>query len=123
MRLIFGSCLAVLIGMPTAFAQDPARACFLFGPAYQLASDTVQWSMTIGQGQSCIRGVKSALATLDQVQLIVPPKSGQVAIEGPGFIYKTSTDFVGKDSFSLSVKGKIANITGTSTILVLVSVR
>jgi len=76
MRLIFGSCLAVLIGMLTAFAQDPARACFLFGPAYQLASDTVQWSMTIGQGQSCIRGVKSALATLDQVQLIVPPKSG-----------------------------------------------
>jgi hypothetical protein len=79
--------------------------------------------MTIGEGQSCIRGVRSAFATLDQIELVVPPKSGQVTIEGPGFIYKTPTAFVGKDSFSLSVTGKIDKVAGKSTILVLVSVK
>jgi hypothetical protein len=79
--------------------------------------------MTIGEGHSCVRGVRSAYATLDAINLLLQPKSGQVALEGPGFIYRSPPNFHGQDSFSLSVTGKMNNVSGSSTILVLVSVK
>lgn len=95
----------------------------LYGPPYQLNADTVTWSMTIGEGQSCVRGVRSAYATLDGIKLLLQPKIGEVVLDGPGFIYRSRSNFSGQDSFSLSVSGKMNNVSGSSTILVLVSVK
>jgi hypothetical protein len=124
MRLILAVSLVGVFGMPAVFAQDFGRACLLNGPTYQLAADTVTWSMTIGEGQRCVRGVRSAYTILDGVKLLLRPKSGQVVLDGPGFIYQSPSNFRGQDSFSLSVTGKTNNnVSGNSTILVLVSVK
>ncbi len=114
---------AVLPAVTPGFAQESGMSCALTGPTYQLASDTVVWSMMIGSGQSCVRGIRSAFVTLDDVKLIAPPQSGQVILQGPGFIYKGGSDFRGEDSFAISVSGKLNRIPGNSTIHVEVSVR
>ena len=105
-------------------AQDPpATSCLLGGPTYYLASDTVQWSMAIASGQTCVRGLRANNTVLDNIELITPPKAGQVRLQGPAFTYKADPDFQGTDSFAFSVSGRINKMTGSSTIQILVSVR
>jgi hypothetical protein len=113
----------MLFAIGSGFAQDFANSCSIYGRSYQLESDTVVWSMTIGSGQSCTRGVRTNQATLDSIKLIAPPQSGQVKLEGPGFVYKANSDFRGDDSFAILVSGKRNRISGTSTIRFAVSVR
>jgi hypothetical protein len=113
---------ALLPAATPGFAQS-GTSCALTGPTYQLASDIVVWSMTVGSGQSCIRGIRSAYVTLDDIKLVTPPQSGQVVLEGPGFVYKGSSDFRGEDSFAISVSGTLNRIPGNSTIRVEVYVR
>jgi hypothetical protein len=110
----------MLFAVGSGFAQN---ACRISAPWYQLASDTVVWSMTIGSGQSCIHGLRLPLVTLDNTKLIAPPESGQVKLEGPGFVYKANSDFRGDDSFTIQVSGINNRISGTSTIRFAVSVR
>src|SRR5213078_66215 len=98
MRIFLTAILALFATLSSGFAQDSRTGCALYGPSYQLSSDTVQWTMTIGSGQSCIRGLKSAFVTLDSVKLVSPPQSGQVKLEGPGFVYKGNSDFRGQDT-------------------------
>jgi hypothetical protein len=114
----------VLFGSINAGAtQEPATSCFLNGPWYWLNSDTVEWRMSLASGQSCLRGVRHNLATLDEIKLISPPQNGHVTVEGPGFVYKSAANFVGQDSFTLEVAGKINKIQGSSTIHILVSLK
>jgi hypothetical protein len=113
----------VFLAIRTAFAQDPSTSCLLYGPTYQLASDTVEWSMTIASGQSCVRGLRTAFVVLDNIKLVSPPQSGQVRLEGPAFVYKGDSNFRGEDSFSISVSGKLNRLAGSSTIRINVSVR
>ena len=101
-RLLLGVTIATALSYP-AIAQDPGTACLLEGPSYRLASDTVAWSMTIGVGRRCIRGLRSAFATIADVKLLAPPKTGEVILAGPGFIYVGKADFRGEDSFTLGV--------------------
>jgi hypothetical protein len=115
-RNTVGLMFAVLVTPIAGFAQDPARACLLYGPSYQLTSETVNWSMNIGSGQSCIRGLRTAVATLDSIKVVVPPQFGQVDLTGPAFIYRSREDFRGEDTFSILVSGKANNISGSSTI-------
>ena|ERR1700722_19673982 len=116
--------VGVLFFTLPGFAQEPsATQCLLWGPAYQLAADTVEWSMSVGSGQSCVRGLRSAFVTLDTIKLVTPPKSGQVVLEGPAFVYKVDPDFHGEDSFAVLVSGKQNRVAGSSTIRVLVSVK
>jgi hypothetical protein len=105
------------------FAQNPERTCFLYGPGYQLISETVGWSMAITSGQACIRGLRSAFSTLDDIKLLAPPQSGSVTLDGPGFIYKSEANFRGSDIFEILVSGKSNNVTGVSTIRVNVEVK
>jgi hypothetical protein len=123
MRLFLSAFVMTLLAARFGFAQDPSISCLLYGPAYQLASDTVEWSMTIASGQSCVRGLRGNLVVLDNVQLITPPQSGQVRLEGPAFIYKGDSNFRGEDSFKILVSGKVNRTVGSSTIRVVVSVR
>jgi hypothetical protein len=103
--------------------QESSNACLLWGPGYQLASDTVEWSMTIASGQSCVRGLRTAFVTLENIKLVTQPKSGQVILEGPAFIYRGESNFHGDDSFAVLVSGKYNRIAGSSTIHIAVSVR
>ena len=114
---------SVLLALFATISSGFAQGCFVYGPPYQLQSDTVVWSMTIGSGQSCTRGLRSVHTTLENIALVVLPRSGQVKLEGPGFMYKGDLDFRGEDSFSFLVSGKLNRIGGSSTIRVVVSVR
>jgi hypothetical protein len=123
MRLLRVVFLAMFVATTSGFAQDPATTCMLYGPPYQLASDTVVWSMTVGSGQSCIRGLRISWVTLDSAKVVTPPQFGQVKIEGWGFVYKIGNDFKGEDSFAILVSGRLNKINGSSTIQIVVSVR
>jgi hypothetical protein len=121
-RLFLSIFLVIWLAAP-GFGQESSNACLLWGPGYQLASDTVAWSMTIASGHSCVRGLRTAYVTLDDVKVVTQPKSGQVILEGPAFIYKGDSNFRGDDSFDVLVSGKYNRIAGSSTIHVAVSVR
>jgi hypothetical protein len=123
MRIIPSVFLVIFLAVRSAFAQDPSTSCLLYGPSYQLASDTVEWSMTIASGQSCVRGLRTAFVVLDDIKLVSPPQSGQVILEGPAFVYKGDSNFRGADSFSVLVSGKLNRLAGSSTIRISVSVR
>ena len=105
------------------FAQEPATACMLSGPTYWLNSDSVNWGMSLASGHSCLRGLRANVATLDEIKLVAPPQNGRVTIEGPAFLYRGDPNFIGEDSFTLTVSGKINKIKGTSTIRVVVWVK
>jgi hypothetical protein len=99
------------------------HACVLVrGPQYQLKSDTVDWTMQIGSGQSCIRGLRDRGVTIETAKLISLPQSGQVKLLGPGFSYTAKSDFQGEDSFAIQVSGMLNRIPGTSDIRIIVSV-
>jgi hypothetical protein len=123
MRIVLSVLLALNVSMTSAFAQDGVRTCLVFGPPYQLASDTVEWRMVVGRGQGCVRGVRTAFITIDSVSLTAPPQAGHVKLEGPGFLYQADSEFRGEDSFTMVVSGKLSNIPGSSTIRVVISVR
>jgi hypothetical protein len=113
------ACLALLLSVHSA----SAFSCLIDAPIYKLTSDTVVWSMAIGGGDSCIRGVRSAFAVLDSVQLIDPPQSGHVTMEGPGFVYTAHANYTGMDTFTILVSGKMNRMIGSSKINVVVSVK
>jgi hypothetical protein len=99
-----------------------ATECVVSGPRYGLASDTVDWSIKIASGQTCIRGLRFNNVAIDSVRLISPPHAGQVTLLGPGFTYSTNSDYEGADSFTVAVSGTINRSKGSSTIRVFVSI-
>ena len=83
-----------------------ADSCiFSAAPPFQLSSDAVDWTMQIGSGTSCTRGLKFGPINIRDVKLMAPPQSGQVAIKGPSFSYTAKPDFQGEDDFTLRVSG------------------
>jgi Bacterial Ig domain len=100
-----------------------ADSCiFSAAPPFQLSSDAVDWTMQISSGRSCTRGLKLGTVNISDVKLIAPPKSGQVAIQGPSFSYTAKPDFQGEDDFTLQVSGTIVRMRGVSDVKVTVSV-
>jgi hypothetical protein len=112
--------VSVLIGFlsmntSAAYVTD----CVVNGPRYQLTSDLVNWSMKIGSGQSCIRGLRiNNVAMIESLQLVSPPQIGQVALKGPSFTYSAKPGYEGEDSFTIVVSGTINRSSGSSTIRV-----
>ncbi len=99
-----------------------ADACVFSGPRYQLMADTVSWKMTIGSGQTCVRGFRFNDVQMINVKLLSPPRSGQVILLGPGFSYTAKADFRGTDSFAIAITGSIKRVFGSSTIHIDISV-
>jgi hypothetical protein len=91
-------------------------------PPYQLKSDTVDWTMQISRGQSCVLGLRHGRVTIHTAKLISPPQSGQVKLLGSGFSYTAKSDFGGKDSFMIQVSGMLNGIHGSSDIRIIASV-
>lgn len=93
-----------------------AQNCIVNGPRYQLASDSVDWSIIIGSNRNCYGGVRLSNVVIDNVTLISLPQFGQITLLGPGFLYKAAPNFNGRDSFSVKVSGAINRTRGISTI-------
>jgi hypothetical protein len=103
------------INTSAAYTTD----CVVNGPRYQLTSDLVDWSMKIGSGQSCIRGLRfNNVAMIESLQLVSPPQIGQVVLKGPSFTYSAKSGYEGEDSFTVVISGKINRSSGSSTIRV-----
>jgi hypothetical protein len=117
-RTAWTACLMLLFGLTAASAEP----CNLSGPRYRLVGDTVRWSLAIERGHSCVRGLRSADVTLDGVELVSKPQSGQVKLLGWGFTYSSAARVAESDTFTLAVVGKINRKPGASTIEVTVSV-
>jgi hypothetical protein len=103
--------------------EASAQSCVIESPRYLLTSDSVDWSIQVGSGKSCVRGLRMGDVVLERVSLIVPPKSGNVQLIGPGFRYTATSGFHGEDSFSIELLGRTKQIRGTSTIRIAVSVK
>jgi hypothetical protein len=103
--------------------KAPAQTCVTQAPRYALTSDSVNWSIQVATGQSCVRGLRWGNVVLERVVLTNPPKSGNVQLLGPGFRYTANSGFHGDDSFSVEVIGFAGKVRGTSTIRVTVSVK
>lgn len=99
-----------------------AGGCIVSGPRYLLTSDTVDWSMKIGSGQSCVRGLRFNNVIIESVKLVSPPQSGHLNLLGPGFTYSAKSDYEGRDSFTVTVAGTINRTRGSSNIRIMVSV-
>jgi hypothetical protein len=108
----------IFLAIPSTFAD----ACVLNGPRYQLASDTVRWSLELNDGETCIRGVRFNNVVVDKLMVVSAPQTGQVTLQGTGFSYKAMSNSQGHDFFSLMVSGATNKAPGSSTIEVEVSV-
>jgi hypothetical protein len=117
---MFGSVFMSLVFLGTL--STLANACVVSSPSYRLVSDTVRWSLELGSGESCIRGVRFNDLVVDSLTVVSAPQNGQVTLHGPGFTYKASSDFQGQDFFSLLVSGRTNKVFGSSKIDVVVSV-
>ena len=113
---------ALLLGLIVDFQGAAAQSCVVQAPRYSLSADTVDWSMMIASGKSCVRGVHFGNVEIESVKLTSPPKFGQVTVEGPGFRYTSKRNYNGPDSFSLAVLGRNNKLRGSSTVRVKVSV-
>lgn len=99
-----------------------ATECVVSGPRYRLISDVVNWSIKVGSGQSCIRGLRFNNVVFESLKLVSPPNNGQIALRGPSFIYSAKPEYEGEDSLTLEVSGTINKSRGSSTIHISVSV-
>jgi len=109
----------IFLGILTTFAN----ACVLNGPRYQLASDTVHWSLELSGGETCTRGIRFNNVVVDKLIIASAPQKGHVTLQGPGFSYTAASDYQGGDFFLLMVSGTTTNkVPGSSTIEVVVSV-
>jgi hypothetical protein len=113
---------ALLLGIMGEVRGAAAQACVIQTPRYSLKADTVDWTIKIASGRSCVRGVRFGNVEIEAVRLISPPQSGQVTLEGLGFRYTSKANYNGPDSFSLAVVGRTNRVRGTSTIHVAVAV-
>src|SRR5262249_47691752 len=109
----------LLLAVRLAYADS---CVFSNSPRFQLKSDTVEWTMQIVSGQSCIRGLRYGPASIDTLKLIDPPQSGKVTLLGPGFTYAAKSDFQGQDTFTLQILGTVIRARGSSDIRVIVAV-
>jgi hypothetical protein len=106
----------------TASAANAQQLCHVDAPRYRLQDDTVSWSMTIVTGHSCIHGTRLGNIQFASLKLTSPPRFGEVALQGSGFMYSPNIGFHGQDEFSLTVVGAFRGTRGSSTIEVNVSV-
>ena len=120
MHFAVAAVLISILSMNTRAAH--ATECVVGGPRYRLTSDLVNWSMKIGSGQSCVRGLRFNNVAIESLQLVSPPRIGQVTLQGPSFTYVAKSDYAGQDSFDVLVTGTINRSRGSSTVRVSVSV-
>jgi hypothetical protein len=107
--------VSAILGLTTISAAA-SPSCMKDQKPYQLAFDTIQWSMSIQQGDDCIQGLRWSFMQIYSVSVTDQPKGGEVVIVGSGFRYFARPNFTGIDKFRLVVIGKNRHDAGVSTI-------
>jgi hypothetical protein len=110
---------SLVVGAQSAKAGD----CVPAGPPAKLDSESVDWTIVIASGQTCLRGLRSGTMILESVTISAPAKFGEAKVQGYGFSYGAPRDFKGEDSFSVTMVGTNRGFRGNSIILVHVSVQ
>ena len=113
--ILYGLLLSVL--SPGTQGASAGR-CTVSGPRYWLKSDTVDWSIKIGAGQSCSAELAFHNVVIESARLVQPPQAGQVALLGSSFTYSAKSASEGKDFFAVAITGAItrSRTIGSSTI-------
>jgi hypothetical protein len=117
-----GTAIAVFVMLLLWVGAALAEPCHIIGLPYHLVGDTVHWSMQIKSGHSCLRGLRFGNVSIESVELVSKPRSGQIALLGWGFSYSSGAAVGEEDSFTVAVVGKINKEAGSSTIQITVSV-
>lgn len=101
--------------------SQASPSCMRDHKPYQLAGDTIEWSMVIAPGLNCIQGLRWSTMQIFEVSVVKAPTKGNLVLVGPGFRYFASPTFSGKDKFSLLVVGQNRYDRGTSIVEIEVS--
>ena len=112
--------LGVIISLLARAAA--AAECLSRPERFQLTSDTVYWSFSLPTGAECLQGLRGRTQLLDRINLVEPPRSGQVVISGPSFRYQAGASPT-NESFKIAVEGENMRQHGTSLIVVDVTVK
>ena len=117
--------MRILLLLTLLLASAPALSaeCPLQGPPARFESEFVDWRITIGSGQRCLRGLRWGAMTVDEVKIVEPAKSGEATAQGYGFAYQSRPDFKGDDAFAVKLSGVNRGVSGSTTIRVHVTVR
>lgn len=120
---LYKSKLLSLIAVLSVFGgpSQASPSCMRDHRPFQLAGDTIEWSMAIAPGLNCIQGLRWSTMQIFDVSVVKAPTKGNLVLVGPGFRYFASPTFSGKDRFSLLVVGQNRHDRGTSIVQVEVS--
>jgi hypothetical protein len=122
-RFRVAAAVAALTASLFAGIRPVLADCAIIGPPARLDGETVDWTLVIGSGQRCLRGLRHGAMLLDSVIIGAPAKLGVATVQGYGFSYRAPSDAKGEDAFSVTMAGSNRGIRGASTIRVRVLVR
>jgi hypothetical protein len=116
--------IRVCFGMLSSLLAQAAAAgeCLSRPERFELTSDTVYWNFSLPAGAECLQGLRGKTQLLYRVNLVEPPRSGQVVISGPSFRYLAG-ESPANERFKIEVEGENLRRHGTSLIVVDVAVK
>lgn len=114
---------AVIISMVLSASASASPSCLSDKQPFELASDTIHWTMTIAPGANCIQGVRWSYMQIYDVSVVSAPKNGKIVMVGIGFRYYADPGFKGADSFTLAVTGMNKKNPGRSYVQIEVKSR
>ncbi len=124
--LLGGLCLAGVAGLfaaPIFFNVPTVNECRL-SPLPQPGVAATEAAMTVKSGVLCPFSAKSAWASVDEIAVVTPPRSGTVIPQDhTGLIYRSNAGFHGEDSFSVEMHMRSPVLTGKSLVHFTVAVR
>lgn len=112
---------ALVLSALLSISANASPNCLIEHKAFQLAGDSIEYSMSISPGADCIQGLRWSTMQIYKVWILDKPTSGELVMVGPGFRYFANSDFSGTDKFSLVVVGKNLHEEGYSTVEIVVS--
>ncbi|WFU37715.1 hypothetical protein QA640_24950 [Bradyrhizobium sp. CB82] len=99
-----------------------AGECLSKPERFELISDTVHWNFSLPIGAECLQGLRGKTQLLERINVVEPPRSGQVVISGPSFRYQAAGSPT-NERFKIAVEGENKRQHGTSLIVVDVTVK
>ena len=104
-----------ILGISCVSAQASPR-CLKDQKPFELAGDTVTWTMSAAPGAECIQGLRWSYMQIFAVSVAKAPTMGRVVVVGSGFRYFADSETPQADSFTLVIIGKNRHDAGKSTL-------
>lgn len=122
-RIFASFSMAAILVANLGNSVSASPSCLSGQKPYALASDIVDWTMSIAPGADCIQGLRWSYMQIELVSIIGAPKNGKVVVVGSGFRYFADPSFRGSDSFTVVVSGKNLKTPGNSVLQIEVKAR